>query len=194
MEGGRILADGPSGSVVSQYLTAGTGIMAEHRWEADGNAPQGSVARLKRVAIKNSDGAVCEALNIRHPIDLEMEFQVLVGDRVLLPHFHVHNEEGIRVFTTLDQDPQWHRRPREKGTFRSTARIPGNLLTEGLFYVTPALVTVDPTTIQFMEREAVAFNVVDNQDGPSARGDWGNRLLGVVRPMLEWRTEFNAHA
>jgi lipopolysaccharide transport system ATP-binding protein len=39
------------------------------------------------------------------------------------------------------------------------------------------------------ERDAVAFHVVDNLDGDSARGDYAGPIPGVVRPMLRWTTE-----
>ena len=38
--------------------------------------------------------------------------------------------------------------------------------------------------------EAVGFLVVDSHDGDSARGDLVGEMLGVVRPMLKWTTQF----
>ena len=39
-------------------------------------------------------------------------------------------------------------------------------------------------------RDAVAFQVIDSTEGDSVRGDWAGRLGGVVRPSLEWTTQF----
>jgi lipopolysaccharide transport system ATP-binding protein len=45
--------------------------------------------------------------------------------------------------------------------------------------------------LQFYEHDAVAFQVIDSLDGDSARGDWAGRMRGVVRPMLEWETQYS---
>jgi lipopolysaccharide transport system ATP-binding protein len=100
------------------------------------------------------------------------------------------NEEGQRIFTTLDQDPAWRRRPRPAGRYTSTAWVPGNLLSEGTVFVHPNLMTINPKQSQFSEKDAVAFQIVDSLEGDSARGDWVGKLGGVVRPLLNWTTSF----
>ena len=45
---------------------------------------------------------------------------------------------------------------------------------------------MDPVTIHFFERDAVAFQVIDKLEGDSARGDYAGPYPGVVRPMLKW--------
>ena len=44
---------------------------------------------------------------------------------------------------------------------------------------------------QFYELDAVAFQVIDSLDGDSARGDYAGRMTGVVRPLLQWSTQFS---
>ena len=68
--------------------------------------------------------------------------------------------------------------------------IPGNLLSEGTLFVTVGGRTMDPTIVQFQERDVVAFHVVDSSDGDAARGDWPGDWQGVVRPLLQWSTQF----
>ena len=41
-----------------------------------------------------------------------------------------------------------------------------------------------------MQRDAVAFQVVDSTDGDSSRGDYAGHLPGVVRPLLNWETKY----
>jgi hypothetical protein len=43
----------------------------------------------------------------------------------------------------------------------------------------------------FYERDAVAFRVIDPLADNTARGDYGGRLTGVVRPKLKWETRYN---
>ena len=58
-------------------------------------------------------------------------------------------------------------------------------------FVDVALETLDPVVMQFYERQVVAFQVIDSQDGDSARGDFTGTMPGVVRPLLNWSTVFN---
>jgi len=48
--------------------------------------------------------------------------------------------------------------------------------------------TLQPPAFQFYEHDAVAFHVIDSPDGDSARGDYGGRIDGIVRPLLRWTT------
>jgi lipopolysaccharide transport system ATP-binding protein len=48
--------------------------------------------------------------------------------------------------------------------------------------------TIEPWIVQGIERQAVAFQVIDSCEGDSARGDWAGPLPGVVRPLLKWNT------
>jgi lipopolysaccharide transport system ATP-binding protein len=120
-----------------------------------------------------------------------MEFDVLKPGHVLVPNFHFVNEEGVYLFVAGDHDPEWQRRPRPRGRFISTAWIPGNFLSEGTLVVGAAISTMDPVTVHFHERDAVAFNVADSLDGDSARGDYAGPVPGVVRPLLKWTTKYS---
>lgn len=128
--------------------------------------------------------------DIRKAIGLEMEYEALNPNYTLLPGFHVYNEESVHVFSTVDHDPAWRRRGRPPGRYRSTAWIPGNFLSEGTMFIDAGLATLEPLILQFYERQAVAFQVVDSPDGDSARGDWAGGFRGVVGPLLKWNTEF----
>ena len=83
-------------------------------------------------------------------------------------------------------------RPRPEGVYVSRAWIPGNYLAEGTLFVTAGINSVEPSLNEFIFRDAVAFQVMDSLDGDSARGDWGGRMGGVVRPMLNWETSYTA--
>ena len=188
---GRIVADGPSHQVVSTYLSEGTGTSAAREWTDRGTAPSGDVARLWAVRVKTEEGRITESIDIRRAVAIEMEYEVLKAGHVLLPHFRLFNEAGINVFETLDQDPAWRGRPRPQGHYVSSVSIPGNLLAEGTLFVDCHLITLNPVTQQCSRHQAVAFQVIDNIEGDSARGDWAGHLAGAVRPLLEWTTKFD---
>ncbi|MBW2661897.1 MAG: ABC transporter ATP-binding protein [Deltaproteobacteria bacterium] len=191
LDEGRVLEDGPSDRVVRAYLNSDSGTIAERRWRDPAKAPCGDVARLHCVRVRTKNGRVSEAVDIRQPVGLEMEYEVLKSGWTLMPHYHIFNEEGVQLFSAHDTDPGWRDRPRPAGRYKSTAWIPGNLLSEGTIFVSSGLITLDPNTPQFYERAAVAFQVIEGDSVNSARGGWAGPMKGIVRPLLEWQTELS---
>ncbi|MFO0752921.1 MAG: hypothetical protein U0411_06305 [Thermodesulfovibrionales bacterium] len=45
--------------------------------------------------VRGEDGRVREVLDIRRPVSLEMEYEVLKPGYVLAPHFNIDTEEGV---------------------------------------------------------------------------------------------------
>lgn len=161
LEDGRLTQDGPSHEVVSAYLGSGFGTSAIRQWSDAATAPGRDVGRLHAVRIRGEDGQIAETVEITRPVAVEIEYEVLKSGYVLLPHFHLFNDEGVFLFVAVDLDPSWRRRPRPTGRYVSIGWIPGNLLAEGTMFVSPCLITLDPDTPQFHERDAVSFQVVD---------------------------------
>ena len=191
LDQGRVIADGPTKQVISHYLHTQLGADAIREWSDISTAPGNEIARLRAVRIKNEKGGVTPVIDIRQPFMIEMEFEVFQSGHWLLPNFNLYSEEDTWIFTTMDLDPKWRRRPRPSGRYISSVWIPGNLLAEGTIFVEPAMMTPEPSFMKhFRERHVVAFRVVDNLDGDSARGDFHGDMGGVVRPLLKWDTQF----
>jgi lipopolysaccharide transport system ATP-binding protein len=189
IEGGRLVEDGPPDKVVKHYLISDQGTMAQKEWRDAEKKPGGEEARLRAVRVRSGEGRVTDTIDIRKPFTLEMEYDLLQPDMVLMPIFHLKNEQGQDIFVTLDQDPAWRRRPRPKGRYISKVTIPGNLLAEGMIFPTCCLLSAEPEKVLFLENNPVAFLVVDSHEGDSARGDYPKSIPGIVRPLLKWQTE-----
>ena len=190
LNNGRIIEDGPADKVVASYMTTGTGTSAAREWLDPANAPEGKFTRLCSVVIRSNEGEISDSIDIRRPFTVEITFDVFKPGAVLLPHFGLQNEAGTTAFVAIDLDSDWRMRLRPKGRYTSIAHIPGNLLAEGLHYVNCYLITLNPQAMEFKERSAVSFTVVDSADGDSARGDYSKNMPGVVRPLLQWETNF----
>jgi lipopolysaccharide transport system ATP-binding protein len=191
LDSGEVLRDGPSYKIVSAYLGSGLGTTAVREWPDLSKAPGNDIVRLCSVRVRTEDGRISDAIDIRQTVGIEMQFEVLTPGHVLVPNYHFFNEEGVYVFIASDQDPAWRRHPRPVGYYVSTAWIPANYLAEGSLIVGAAISTMNPVTVHFYEREAVAFQVIDSLDGDSARGDYAGHMPGVVRPLLRWTTQFS---
>lgn len=193
LDDGQLVADGPAHEIVARYMHEGSGTSAERSWDELDKAPGGDVARLKRVRIKNESDQLAPAIDIREPVGFEMTFEVIKEGYTLLPHFQLVSEEGVVAFLTLDVDPEWRKKRRPRGTYKSTAWVPGNLLAEGSYFIIAQLLTLEPQTLQqFSEREVASFQVIDRMEGGvAARGDWAKEIPGIVRPLLRWETEYS---
>ena len=189
LDGGRVLKDGPSHEVVSAYLSSGLGTMAAREWPDPDRAPGNAIARLLAVRVRDHLGQVSAAHDIRRPVTVELEYLVREGGQRLVPNLHVLTGEGLHAFVTSDVADAGHRRVREPGRWRAAVAIPGNFLSEGTYVIGAALSTMDPVTVHFWERDAVAFQVIDSAEGDTARGDYGGPVPGVVRPLLPWTHE-----
>lgn len=190
-ENSSLLLDGISHKVINTYLKNGIITTGERTWTDLSQAPGREIVRLCAVRIKTVDGHIVDTIDIRHPINVEMEYDVLKPGYALLPNFQLYNEEGLHMFATHDLDPEWQQRPRPPGRYVSTVLIPGNLLNDGVVFVGAGLETVNPMIFQFYESEAASFHVVDNLGTDSARGYFSRNITGVIRPLLQWKTRFD---
>ncbi len=190
IEDGEIKQDAPAKDVVSNYLNSQTETSSEKVWENLQAAPGNEIARLQRVRVFDGKNDKNSAFDIRRPVFVEMTYWVLQNEQILMPSFELYNEESMCVFTSNDLDENWRYKPRPKGIYKSTAQIPANFLAEGNFYISVSLATYEPLSVHFVERDVVAFLITDSLDGDSARGDFGGHINGIVRPILQWKTEF----
>lgn len=193
-EQGVLKQFGPAADVVGAYLTAGLGTTCVREWSADSEKRPGSDSvRLRAIRIRGEDGQITDTVDIRRRAGVELEYEVLKPGHLLLPHYVMHNAQGVIVFVGFDQDPMWRGRPRPVGRYRSLGWIPGNLLAEGIMLVGPAIRSLEPNILHCYERDAVGFQVIDHPGADTARGDYPDAIPGVVRPLMEWSTEFFPH-
>ena len=189
LDSGKIVADGPTQDVVNLYTKSGDIMKAERHWPVLSKAPGDDVARLVAVRARTDNGSISTKMDIRQPIKLEMEYQVLKDGYEYYIYFQVVNENGILAFTTIENDLAWRARPRPTGNYISYTIIPGNFLSEGIYHIVANMKTLYPWKRRFGSSEHIAFQVVDSPDGDSARVDHAGEIAGVVRPMLKWKTQ-----
>jgi lipopolysaccharide transport system ATP-binding protein len=188
---GEVKLDGPSNQVANAYLNSGVTTTAAREWPDLANSPGDAIGRLRAVRVRSKAGLVIEASDIREPVGIEIEFDVLKPGHNFFPHFALRNEDGALLFVAVDLDPAWRGRARPPGRYMSTGWIPGNLLSEGLFSVLAVLMTLEPETVHAQVEDVVAFRILDDLPAKNtARGDYHKPLIGVVRPMLEWTTRY----
>jgi lipopolysaccharide transport system ATP-binding protein len=189
---GSILGEGDTQTVVNHYLSASWNITPEREWLVAEDAPGNDVARLSRVRVLSEAGVSATDFDIRSPIYIEVVYDVLAAGHLLAPQIELYNEEGVHVFCSHDTSAEWRHKTREVGRYASIISIPGNMLAEGMLRAHISIMSHVPvTTLHAQERNAVAFQVLDREQGDSARGDYIGPIPGVVRPLLDWTTRFD---
>ena len=190
LKDGRVAKDGAASDVISDYLHEQSQTGAEKVWEILANSPGNEFVRLRRVRVCDSTGKTASSIDIRRPVAVELTYDVLRDGKVLVPNVHFYNEQGVCIFVSHDWQSRWRTEPRMTGTYVSRMNVPGNFLAEGTIFVTAAVSTYLPFEVHLQERDAVAFSVIDSLDGDSMRGDYAGVLPGIVRPEMDWETEF----
>lgn len=190
LDRGTKMLDGPASEVVGEYLLGGNRTTAEKIWPDLQDAPGNEIARLRAARVRAEDGRSCEHFDISQPIGIEIEYDVLQAGHILVPSAHFHTETGLYAFCTIDHDPDWKRKPRPTGRFVSTVWIPGNFLADGTMSVSIMMATMKPERTHFSELDVLSFQVIDNMNGDTARGDFVKSMPGVVRPLLPWKNQY----
>ncbi len=189
LDKGKIQYDGTPHEVVRAYLKGESDNISCREWDDEQRAPQGDVVRLRAVRLRNAQGEISEAFDIRYPIGVEIEYDVIQPGHKLVMSFSLIDQEGETACEVIDQDRTWRGKRRPVGRYVSTGWIPGNFLGEGMFMVNTYIHTIDPKDVnQIRERDVVGFQVIDSMDGDSARGDFKGTLTCPIRPVFNWHT------
>jgi len=189
LERGRIVEEGPSSTVVADYLQSGHGVGASKEWPDLATAPGDDLVRLRSVRVLQ-DGEERGATDVRRPVALEIVFVVLRDGEPVFPKIKVYDNRGEVAFNAMDTSSRWHD-PTTPGEYVSTAWIPGNLLNEGATTVDVMIASLHAPKPQphASVHSAVVFHVQDPGVGDSARGRFLGQWQGVVRPLLEWTAD-----
>jgi lipopolysaccharide transport system ATP-binding protein len=191
LDKGTLRMDGHPERVAAAYLGTGQETNAVREWENVEDAPGDDAVRVRAVRVYSDRGETIETFDVRQAIGVEIEYEVLEAGHIFHPHFGLRNDAGTTLFVAQDVDPKWRKRPRPKGTYKSTGWIPGNFLAEGAFSVCATIMTLKPEMVRADIIDAVLFQVVDSITADdTARGDYPKPIPGLVRPLLKWTTQF----
>ena len=188
---GTIENSGNTADVIATYLHSGSGLLAEKTWTDLETAPGNDVVRLNLVRARNEGGESQQIFDSRQLIGIEIGYTALKPVSNLAAEFVVYDRNGNLLFTSANQYDDRLLAPHELGEHLSTCWIPGNLMTEGTFFIRVSIVELQvPVKTHVFEENILVFQVVDNMDGNSARGRIAHNYPGLIRPRLTWSKTF----
>jgi len=192
---GLIVFDGEVNGAIGCYLKNKN---ANHQisWQDDGHAPGNDIVRLRAVRIVGQDGKARPQFDVRDPVALEIEFQVL-KEAQLSTLVHFVGALGNHIMTSMDNHVRgpWGRQLLYPiGSYMVSCQIPGDFLNEGqlsvnLWIYSPP--SVPNHSIHVALINAVCVDIGDAFDPDGARGTYpyGWDLGSALRPKLKWTTE-----
>ena len=80
---GKIVAQGDSQLVTARYIESGTGMTAIREWKNSKQRPGDEIAQLISVCVRQS-GKITDTVDIRFPIEVEINYETLEDDANLL--------------------------------------------------------------------------------------------------------------
>jgi lipopolysaccharide transport system ATP-binding protein len=182
---GRVEMDGPVQDVVNHYMAAGASNLTERAWPNVETAPGNEHIRVLRALIRPESGTSQDMISIRTPCIVEFEYWNHDQGALLNLSVVLRNGQGVDVLNTFPIDePEWHGKGFPRGHFKSTFRIPGDFLTDGL-HIIDLYIVQNQSTVIYRHNDILSFDVIDAAE---MRGNWHGKFIGAVRPYLQWTT------
>jgi lipopolysaccharide transport system ATP-binding protein len=183
---GEIHKAGDIQTVIDEYLKVTVGENAHRVWTNLEKAPGSRQIKLREVKLVNKENKIGSVFDITEKIKTVFTYEVLADDERYTHGLNLFNDQGVHIFSSHDRDSPALKEPAKKGVYTTALEIPGNLLAEGSYEVSFAIMRYTPFEVLFHEMELLSFTVIDEMQGNSVRGSYTGKFPGVVRPDLRW--------
>jgi lipopolysaccharide transport system ATP-binding protein len=139
LDNGRIIQHDETTKVIRNYLMFETSKSAIIEWPIE-NALGDSNIKLNAVRVLDSENKLRNHFFSSSTIRIQMDFEVYKLDDLLVIGFDLTNEEGTVIFRTYHNDSRQEEWPLlEIGRNSIYCDIPGKLLREGTYYISPKI-------------------------------------------------------
>jgi lipopolysaccharide transport system ATP-binding protein len=125
-------------------------------------------------------------ITIHDELTIRMKYKIKKAiDARCVPNFHFFAPDGSHIFVSSADEIS----KLPPGIYQADCKVPGGLLNEGAYFVGVAITSYSDAgsfVVDFFERSALTFNVIDPMDARSNRYGYAGPVPGVVRPKLDW--------
>jgi lipopolysaccharide transport system ATP-binding protein len=185
LDKGQLIAQGTAVDVVTTYMRRGLEGGTVRTWETQ-TAPGTPEVKLEAVMLTHEDGEPLSIVSVQDRLKLRLSY------RVYTPGLRFRcvvrlSTQGVLAFTSVEPTEMDHP---VAGLYHSSVTIPEFLLAEGEYLVGISLFASRGVKSRYVfEEDVLAFEVYDPMEGDSARGDYAERMRGVMQPRLSWQIE-----
>lgn len=186
MKNGSIIENGNVNKIIDKYLSTEFGTSSVKTYTSDnGN----EVVKILEVYAHNELFVSKTNFLITEKIGITMTYEVIGEPTKIHSAYNFFNGNGINIFDTHESNTELYSVRKSKGIYTSTVWIYENLFSEGVITIGAALVTHDPFKIHFHDKDAIAFNVIEDLNNSPTRGEFAGNMRGIIRPSLEWKSK-----
>jgi lipopolysaccharide transport system ATP-binding protein len=186
---GRLVNMGQTSEVVNEYMKD-SGMLSlrplDQVWEDVKTAPGNDNVRLHSVRIIPESNWGTSGIDMQTALRLEIAYWNMVPDAKIIVNLALYSVDGSPAFETFTFDePEWHGRPFPRGLYRSSCRIPENLMNQGTYRLRVAFLN-ESARVLYDNVEAAVFSVHDVRE---RKFQWYGRFIGSIHPRFEWTTQ-----
>jgi lipopolysaccharide transport system ATP-binding protein len=187
LENGKVVFEGGIEESIEKYLEDKNST-AHRIWDASGsNEPKGNFIELIEAKVINKDNKVAVSHSIFDEIKIEFTYQIFREGEFFTHGFNLFNVENVHILSSHDKNSSTLKDSLPVGKYIKSITIPGNLLAEGSYSCSFAIMRYSPFHIEFHEMNVVGFNVIDEFGDKTVRGNYSGHYPGLIRPELEWK-------
>lgn len=188
LDGGTLVANGPTEKVIQQYITGHLTTMAQQEWPL-GIHSYNRQLLLKKAWLHDKSGTLADRFDTTESIAVSIQYEVLEEGPVFTHGLNLFNQEQVMIFSSHDVISPFSLKKREKGVYQATAWIPGHLLTEGIYSIHTALFNPNPLDIFIHQPDVLRFEIYTDYSKQTARGNYTEAIPGIVRPLIHWEAQ-----
>lgn len=187
LEHGRVVFEGGIDDSIQNYLE-NENSTAHRIWSNNSvNMPKVDFIELVEAKVLNKENNVSINHSIIDDIMIEFSYKILQEGQFFTHGFNLFNVENVHILSSHDKKSSTLNLALKKGVYKKTVIIPGNLLAEGSYSCSFAIMRYNPFHIEFHEMDVVGFNIIDEFGDNTVRGSYSGHYPGLVRPDLKWK-------
>lgn len=176
LNAGTVVGNGPTESVVLNYLQNGAPVETRQIWNDPESAPGNNNVRLHSVRITHEGESSGANLTIATPFDLEFEFWNFEQNALLGFNFVLYDDQDTCIFNSVSPTKKY-----SAGKLKGVCHVPGNFLNNGIYRVRLIISRNWNEKVVDIDK-AATFEAHDIEREIMWYGKW----IGAVRPAFEW--------
>lgn len=184
IENGKVVFDGGIDNAIDQYLQNRE--QQPYRVWEDELSPSADFIKMIKAEVKDSNEKVTFNHLTTNDIKITFSYEILKENELFTHGFNLFTTQGLHILSSHDKDSVTLTNSLQIGFHKKSIIIPKNLLAEGSYTCSFAIMRYQPFFVEFHEMDIVGFNILENKNNKSIRGEYAGRIPGVIRPLLNW--------
>ncbi|MBQ0908415.1 ATP-binding cassette domain-containing protein [Flavobacterium sp. F-328] len=191
LENGKVKYEGSIDHIIERYLEDEK--TTAHRILSDEIIKNHNADFIKLIEVKviNTSNAISINHGIADDINIEFTYDILKENELFTHGFNLFNIENIHILSSHDKRSLTLSEALPIGRYKKSVIIPGNLLAEGSYTCSFAIMRYNPFFVEFHEMNIVGFNIIDEFGDKTVRGNYFGHFPGIIRPELTWKIKSN---